>query len=129
MAGITFTKDNILTSDTTLVAVWKQSQFDITLKDTFQTDSTIIGASNGKFSLPVRSHNDFTFIGWKNMDGKTFHSQRHPHQRHHAGGCLEAAAIQHNADQCRKDTSKMRVSNGKYTLQRQPNTITPYWDG
>jgi uncharacterized repeat protein (TIGR02543 family) len=71
-AGVTFTKDNILTSDTTLVAVWKQLQFDITLKDTFQTDSTIIGASNGKFSLPVRSHNDYTFIGWKNKAGVTF---------------------------------------------------------
>jgi uncharacterized repeat protein (TIGR02543 family) len=71
-AGVTFTKDNILTSDTTLVAVWKQLQFDITLKDTFQTDSTIIGASNGKFSLPMRSHNDYTFIGWKNKAGVTF---------------------------------------------------------
>src|SRR5574344_1449286 len=72
MAGITFTKDNILTSDTTLVAVWKQLQFDITLKDSFQTDSVIKGASNGKFTLPVRKHNDYTFIGWKNKDGKTF---------------------------------------------------------
>jgi uncharacterized repeat protein (TIGR02543 family) len=72
MAGVTFTKDNILTSDTTLIAVWKQLQFDITLKDTFQTDSTIIGASNGKFTLPVRSHDDYTFIGWKNMAGVTF---------------------------------------------------------
>jgi hypothetical protein len=51
--GVTFTKDNILTSDTTLVAVWKQLQFDITLKDTFKTDSVIKGASNGKFTLPV----------------------------------------------------------------------------
>jgi hypothetical protein len=64
--------DHILTSDTTLVAVWKQLQFDITLKDTFQTDSVIKGASNGKFTLPVRSHNDYTFIGWKNKAGKTF---------------------------------------------------------
>jgi hypothetical protein len=63
---------NILTSDTTLIAVWKQLQFDITLKDSFQTDSVIKGASNGKFTLPVRSHNDYTFIGWKNKDGKTF---------------------------------------------------------
>jgi hypothetical protein len=63
---------HILTSDTTLIAVWKQLQFDITLKDSFQTDSVIKGASNGKFSLPVRSHNDYTFIGWKNMAGKTF---------------------------------------------------------
>jgi hypothetical protein len=38
----------------TLIAVWKQLQFDITLKDSFQTDSVIKGASNGKFSLPVR---------------------------------------------------------------------------
>jgi hypothetical protein len=63
---------DILTSDTTLIAVWKQLQFDITLKDSFQTDSVIKGASNGKFTLPVRSHNDYTFIGWKNKDGKTF---------------------------------------------------------
>jgi hypothetical protein len=61
-----------LTSDTTLIAVWKQLQFNITLKDSFQTDSVIKGASNGKFTLPVRSHNDYTFIGWKNKAGITF---------------------------------------------------------
>ena len=34
------------------------------------------GASNGKFTLPVRKHDDdYTFIGWKNKDGKTFHGQ------------------------------------------------------
>jgi hypothetical protein len=70
--GKTFTNGSILTSDTTLVAVWKQLQFDITLKDSFQTDSVIKGASNGKFTLPVRSHNDYTFIGWKNKADKTF---------------------------------------------------------
>jgi hypothetical protein len=32
---------DILTSDTSLIAVWKQLQFDITLKDSFQTDSTL----------------------------------------------------------------------------------------
>jgi hypothetical protein len=96
-AGITFTKDNILTSDTTLIAVWKQLQFDITLKDTFQTDSVIKGASNGKFTLPVRSHNDYTFIGWKNKDGKLSPKGQHTHQRHHSGGCLEAAAVRHHA--------------------------------
>jgi hypothetical protein len=66
---------DILTSDTTLIAVWKQLQFDITLKDTFKTDSVIKGASNGKFTLPVRSHNDYTFIGWKNKDGQNFHQR------------------------------------------------------
>jgi hypothetical protein len=94
-AGVTFTKDNILTSDTTLVAVWKQLQFDITLKDTFKTDSVIKGASNGKFSLPVRSHDDYTFIGWKNKAGN-FHKERHPHQRHHADCRLEAAAVRYH---------------------------------
>ena len=71
-AGVTFTKDNILTSDTTLVAVWKQLQFNITLKTRSRLTPSSEGASNGKFSLPVRSHDDYTFIGWKNMDGKTF---------------------------------------------------------
>ena len=75
--------------------VWKQLQFDITLKDSFQTDSVIKGASNGKFTLPVRSHNDYTFIGWKNMDGKTF-TKDIPHQRHDPGCCLEAAAVRYH---------------------------------
>src|SRR5574344_2028701 len=57
---------------TTLVAVWKQLQFDITLKDSFQTDSVIKGASNGNFKLPVRSHNDYTFIGWMSKDSSAF---------------------------------------------------------
>jgi hypothetical protein len=61
------------------VAVWKQLQFDITLKDSFQTDSVIKGASNGNFTLPVRKHNDYTFIGWKNKDGKTFTDGQHSH--------------------------------------------------
>jgi hypothetical protein len=78
------------------MAVWKQLQFDITLKDSFQTDSVIKGASNGKFSLPVRSHNDYTFIGWKNKAESNLHQGQHPHQRHHAGGCLEAAAVRHH---------------------------------
>jgi hypothetical protein len=95
-AGITFTKDNILTSDTTLIAVWKQLQFDITLKDSFQTDSVIKGASNGKFTLPVRSHNDYTFIGWKNKAGSNLHQGQHLDQRHHADCRLEAVAVQHH---------------------------------
>jgi hypothetical protein len=50
-------------------------QFDITLKDTFQTDSVIKGASNGKFRCQCASHNDYTFIGWKNKDGSNFHQR------------------------------------------------------
>ena len=30
------------------------------------------GASNGKFKLPVRNHNDYTFIGWMSKDSSAF---------------------------------------------------------
>jgi hypothetical protein len=95
-AGSNLHQGQHLTSDTTLIAVWKQLQFDITLKDSFQTDSVIKGASNGKFSLPVRSHNDYTFIGWKNKAGITFTDKDILDQRHHADCRLEAVAVQHN---------------------------------
>jgi FlaG/FlaF family flagellin (archaellin) len=113
--GKTFTNGSILTSDTTLVAVWKQLQFDITLKDSFQTDSTIIGASNGKFTLPVRSHNDYTFIGWKNKDGKTF-TAKDILTSDTYGSTVQLTLI---------NAGKAASEGGS----SQPNTITPYWDG
>jgi hypothetical protein len=111
-----FSAASILTSDTVIYANWKQLQFNITFKDGLNGDSLIKGASNGNFKLPVRKHNDYTFIGWKNK-AVTFTKDNILHQRHHSDCCLETAAVQHHVKRHIQDRLVIKgASNGKFTL-------------
>jgi hypothetical protein len=103
-----------------LVAVWKQLQFDITLKDTFQTDSTSSRAPATAISnCQYASHNDYTFIGWKNKDGKTFtkdgsaFSPPTPLWLLSGSSCSSTSPLK---DSFQTDSVIKGASNGKFTL-------------
>ena len=90
-------QDNILTSDTTLVAVWEAAAIRHNVKDSFQTDSVIKGASNGKFTLPVHAAMTTTL----SSGGRTW-TERHSLPKisspaaYHVSGRLEAVAVRYH---------------------------------
>jgi uncharacterized repeat protein (TIGR02543 family) len=111
--GVEFTTDNILSSDTTLMAQWKQLEYTITLVNV--NDTTRMTASNGHYTLPTPTRFDYTFMGWADKNGKTFTTDNILS----SDTTLTAQwkQLEFNITLINgNDTTHMTVSNGHYTL-------------